>query len=395
MLKKVVQKINKNRNIIGLMGSHLMRNILYMFLNTFMVAYFITLTNYDYSKISIYYILSYLFLSLTFFALGRIIKNINQILVFRMGMILNSIYVILIAILKENIVDYYVLLGIFYGIVQGFFWISLHSLINEYVGKKTNKFVSIKSIFDNVLKILVPIVLGVSIEFTSFTYVANIVIFISVIQILFSLLIRDESAVSEKKYDIKGFWLKYKNNELLKKCYKINAYGGIVNHLLDTIITIIIVMTFKTTISLGVLTTLFSICSIISVFTYQNKIKNKKNFLSVATIALVFSVLLLILKMNKITIIIYNLCSGIFLVVLKNISEAKRYTVTEKIKEIEKDFLVEYHVVSECHINIARVIGYGVLFIASIFNNLIIFNLLLIAIMVIIYKYYELMVNME
>lgn len=77
MLKKAVQKINKNRNIIGLMGSHLMRNILYMFLNTFMVAYFITLTNYDYSKISIYYIFSYLFLSLTFLTLGRIIKNIN------------------------------------------------------------------------------------------------------------------------------------------------------------------------------------------------------------------------------------------------------------------------------------------------------------------------------
>jgi YQGE family putative transporter len=395
MLKKVFQKVNKNRNIIGLMGAYLMRNILYMFLNTFMVAYFITLTNYDYSKISIYYIFTYFFLSLTFFALGRIIKNINQIIVFRIGMILNSIYVILIAILKENIVNYYALLGVFYGIVQGFFWVSLHSLINEYVGNKTNKFVSIKSIFDNALKILVPIVLGVSIEFTSFTYVANIVIFISVIQILFSLLIKDESAVSEKKYDIKGFWLKYKNNELLKKCYKINSYSGIVNHLLDTIITIIIVMTFKTTISLGILTTLFSICSIISVFIYQTRIKNKKNFLSVATIALVFSVLLLILKMNKITIIIYNLFSGIFLIVLKNIAEAKRYTVTEKIKEIEKDFLIEYHVVSECHINIARIIGYGVLFIASLFNNLIVFNLLLIVIMIIIYKYYNLIVSVE
>lgn len=395
MLKKVFQKVNKNRNIIGLMGAYLMRNILYMFLNTFMVAYFITLTNYDYSKISIYYIFTYFFLSLTFFALGRIIKNINQIIVFRIGMILNSIYVILIAILKENIVNYYALLGVFYGIVQGFFWVSLHSLINEYVGNKTNKFVSIKSIFDNALKILVPIVLGVSIEFTSFTYVANIVIFISVIQILFSLLIKDESAVSEKKYDIKGFWLKYKNNELLKKCYKINSYSGIVNHLLDTIITIIIVMTFKTTISLGILTTLFSICSIISVFIYQTRIKNKKNFLSVATICLVFSILLLILKINKITIIIYNLCSGIFLIVLKNIAEAKRYTVTEKIKEIEKDFLIEYHVVSECHINIARIIGYGVLFIASLFNNLIVFNLLLIVIMIIIYKYYNLIVSVE
>ena len=51
MIKKVVKKIKKNRNVIGLMGSQLMKNILYMFLNTFMVAYFITLTNYNYTKI--------------------------------------------------------------------------------------------------------------------------------------------------------------------------------------------------------------------------------------------------------------------------------------------------------------------------------------------------------
>ena len=38
MIKDVTKQIKKNRNIIGLMGSQLMKNILYMFLNTFMVV---------------------------------------------------------------------------------------------------------------------------------------------------------------------------------------------------------------------------------------------------------------------------------------------------------------------------------------------------------------------
>lgn len=38
-----MNKIKENRNKIGLMGTTLMNNVLYMFLNTFMVAYFITL----------------------------------------------------------------------------------------------------------------------------------------------------------------------------------------------------------------------------------------------------------------------------------------------------------------------------------------------------------------
>ena len=32
------------------MGTTLINNVLYMFLNTFMVAYFVTLTNYDYKN---------------------------------------------------------------------------------------------------------------------------------------------------------------------------------------------------------------------------------------------------------------------------------------------------------------------------------------------------------
>lgn len=63
---KLKDKIKNNRNIIGLTGACLINNILYMFLNTFMVAYFITLTNYDYKCISIYYILSFIGILITF-----------------------------------------------------------------------------------------------------------------------------------------------------------------------------------------------------------------------------------------------------------------------------------------------------------------------------------------
>lgn len=59
-------KLKDNRNVIGLTGACLINNILYMFLNTFMIAYFITLTNYNYKLISIYYVLSFLGILMTF-----------------------------------------------------------------------------------------------------------------------------------------------------------------------------------------------------------------------------------------------------------------------------------------------------------------------------------------
>ena len=168
-----------------------------------------------------------------------------------------------------------------------------------------------------------------------------------------------------------------------------------VSYLLDTLITIIIVMTFKTTISLGFLTTIFSICSIISIFIYQNKIKNKKRMLHISSIAMVLSVILLLITLNKITVVIYNLCAGLFLVLLRNTAQARRYTIISNIKEVEKDYLVEHQVLSEIYLNVARILGYGILFIVSLFNNVLVFKLFLILVTIIIVNHAKLLIELE
>ena len=132
----MLKKLMENRNKIGIMGSMLINDVLSMFLNTFMVAYFLTLTNYNYKIISLYSLVSYAFLSITFFVAGKVVKNISQINIFRLGIILDSLYVLILALLKEQIVEYYLYLGIFYGISRGLFWLSVHTLINEHVDKK-------------------------------------------------------------------------------------------------------------------------------------------------------------------------------------------------------------------------------------------------------------------
>ena len=168
-----------------------MNNVLYMFLNIFMVAYFITLTNYNYKLISIYYIVMFIFIGLTIYIFSRFLKVGKSLLIFRSGIILYFFYILLVSLLKERIVNYYLYLGSFYGFVQGLFWVSGHTLINKYAGNDSKNFVSIRSMISKTLKILFPIIFGVSIEFTSFSYIARIVIWISFIQFCFSLLIKD------------------------------------------------------------------------------------------------------------------------------------------------------------------------------------------------------------
>ena len=360
-----------------------------------MVAYFITLTNYDYRLISIYYALSFVGILLTFLIFGGIIKNKNQVGVFRSGIVLYCVYILTIALLKEKIVDYYAYLGTFYGVVQGLFWVAGHTLINEYTKNVENSFISFKSILSKILKIFFPIIFGASIQLTSFSYIAKIVVLLSLIQFSFSLLIKDKEKIHPKKYNLKEYINYIKNNKRFKTAYKISACDGIVHYLLETLITILIVMTFKTTLSLGIITTICSICSILSVYIFQYKLKSNKTILKISSIAMVISVILLLFDISKITIIIYNLCNSIFLVLLTNTSETKNYDIINEDKKVIDDYIVEHQVTWQIVLNVSRIIGYLVLFIASLFNNMIIFKLLLVLVTIVIIFYSKLMVNLD
>ena len=110
--------------------------------------------------------------------IGDIVKTKNKIIVYRIGILLYCIYILTIAFLKEKILDHYILLGFYYGIVQGFFWSAGHTLVNETAGEEriSKKFVSIKSIIGKICNIIFPVLFGASIELTSFFYIAKIII---------------------------------------------------------------------------------------------------------------------------------------------------------------------------------------------------------------------------
>ena len=388
-------KNEKKKSIIGLLGCFCINNILYMFLNTFMVAYFITLTNYNYKQISIYYIANFICIALTFYLLGNIIKKHSKVKIFRTGIVLYCLYILLIALLKEKIVDYHVLLGALYGIVQGILWAPGLSLVNEYVKDDSNNFVSIKSILTQILKIIMPFILGASIELTSFSFIAIIILFLSVIQFFFSLLIKDDTKSRNSNYNLKEYIKYVKNKKLLKTYYKLVACDGIVNYMLVTVVTILIVTSFKTTFNLGMLTTIFSACSIISVYIFQRKIKRNINTTKICTIMMIISLITLLIDINKYTVIIYNLFNSLFLILLINSAETKRYEIITKDKKASNNYIVEHQILSEICLNIARILGYIVLLIASVLNKPIIFKIMLIIITIIIVIYSYLLIKIE
>ena len=93
---------------------------------------------------------------------------------------------------------------------------------------------------------------------------------------------------------------------------------------------------------------------------------------------ILISVIGLIFDINKTTLIIYNFLYTVTIVILNVIYNTKKGNLVNECN-IEK-WKIEYLAFVEIYIAIGRVLGYLLMLIAGIFNNLIIFKVLLVVV---------------
>ena len=98
-----------------------------------------------------------------------------------------------------------------------------------------------------------PVIHGTSIELFTFYKVSTYVLILAIIQVIVSLFIKVENENNEK-FNLKGFLNSLKNNpqkDRLKNIYKVSIIYGVLLNIIPTLVTIIIMMTFKTNFQLG------------------------------------------------------------------------------------------------------------------------------------------------
>lgn len=376
------KKIGKNAKL--LIASDLIYSLTAIFIETFLVAYFLKITNENITTISIYYIIIYSLLALGNIFMGKIIKKYpsksKQIL--SLGIVSRALFILFIVVLAEKIATNFILIAVIYAFSEILYWCA-HELL--YIDVTTNKnrknYMSIKKILGKLINIIAPIILGTSIELYSFTKIALYVFILSLVQIILTLLIRvDINNLKQEKYNYKNFIQCIRNNKLTKiKKYNLAGMAyGIVESSISTLIIIITMMTFKTSFSLGVLTTIFAICSMISLMLYNKFYNNKtsKLILILCSIIVVLGVLGLLIDINKTTLIIYNFCYIITFCIFDVVYNTRKGNLVKECK-IE-NYREEYIGYTSISIGSGRIIGYLLMLIVSFTSNLIFFKVLLV-----------------
>ena len=90
--------------------------IITIFLDIFLAAYFYKISKQNIIYLSIYNIVGWITATIGAILVSDIIKRKNKIKLYRFGTIIKSLYIFMIILLGERIVNYVYLIGVMYGI---------------------------------------------------------------------------------------------------------------------------------------------------------------------------------------------------------------------------------------------------------------------------------------
>ena len=359
-----------------------MKKVMILFLGPFLTAYFIKKSQESIIDLSIYYIFSYTLLGIGTFIVASVIKNKFRVGMFRIGVILNFVYIMMIIILKEKIIEHLGLISLLYGISSSAYWFSYNLfVINKVDNKKRTEYTVKSKIVSSIIGILCPIILGSIITVTNYELTAVIILIVSIIQIVLSFMLLSENETNLPKFNIRESWNKLKDNKQIRRMSIVEFFIGmnVSDGALEVLMTILIFNSFKTDINLGIITSITTVLSMIFIHLYGKiyKKRDDKRLIIISSILPVLAVFILLMWRNNITIIIYNICYVIFTALLTLTREIRLFNISDS-DIIDKNNQCEFWTLREGILNIGRVVGYTMLLLAGLTGSQLILSIVMV-----------------
>ena len=359
-----------------------MKKVMILFLGPFLTAYFIKKSQESITDLSIYYIFSYTLLGIGTFIVASIIKNKFRVGMFRIGFILNFVYIMIIIILKEKIIEHLGLISLLYGISSSAYWFSYNLfVINKIDNERRTEYTVKSKIISSIIGVLCPIILGSIITVTNYELTAIIILVISIIQIILSFMLSPDNETNLAKFNAKQTWNKLKSNKQIRRISIVEFFIGmnVSDGALEILMTILILNSFKTDMNLGIITSITTVLSMICVHLYGKiyKKRDDKGLIIVSSILPVIAVFILLIWRNNITIIIYNICYVIFTSLLTLTREIRLFNISDSYI-VDKNNQCEFFALREGILNMGRVMGYTMLLLAGLTGSQLVLSIVMV-----------------
>lgn len=365
-----------NRDLKAFTLINILRNIVTIYFDTFFAIYFFNLTNYEILPFAKYYLFVYLSLVIAFWIIKNSLKGSLKVPYFRIGLSFTALYLALIMLLKEKIVNYVYLVAIIKGLGEGFYYYPRNILNTEKItNTNRRKYDGILSCINQVSSILIPLILGILLSMTDYITIGKYVFVLMVIIFILSFFVCEENK-EKKPSNVLKIFKRMWHNRKLRDVLIIQYLKGwtISGGVLASVMTIYKILYFKSNFMIGLLNSALGILTCITCLLYATKLKKSqyKN-LSILTLVLV-TIMLVILSIKPtnwafiVYLIVYatgitfiSLCSDSFIANKSN----------DLFVALSKE---EYHLILETSLGISRVTGHALLLVIGLLNNVLYLN---------------------
>lgn len=351
---------------------NILRNIVTIYFDTFFAIYYFNIINYKILPFALFYLIVFVVVLFSFCLLSTSSRLKYKIYYFRIGISFTALYLALIMLFKNDIINHIYLVAIVKGLGDGFYYYPRNILNSSKItNKERKKYNGIMNGINGISTILVPLLLGFLLTNYSYIDIGKIVFLLMIIIFILSFYVKDDDK-SDSKINLIKFYNHIKRDKVVQEAFIMQFLQGftISSGVLVGVMTIYKILFFESNLSIGILNSILGIFTIITSIVYA-KSKKEKLFKPVSIITLVLVSICLVslgIKSNNIMFITYLVVYsiGITLITL---------TVDNIIVNVSNHLYVrfhraEYHLFLEILLEISRIIGYGMLLCIGIIGKM-------------------------
>lgn len=356
-----------------LLSLRILKNIITTFLDSFLVLYFLNVSDSNILPLGIYKLVAIFAIYTVIFIAKSFCKSKHRINLMRIGIILDFIYFLTIIILKEKIINHIYLVGLLYGLEEGFYF-SVYNILESdgIVNSERAKFAGTYTALQSVLAIIFPLVFGSLIYSTGFLKTLSVVLIIVIFRLILSFIFKDENIPKSSKVNLDEYKNIVKKNTKIKQVYKMEFFSGLTysEGAFSYIVTIYIIKVFSNSVSLGIFTSIFSLVSCMLGILFAKFIKQKHyaNIIKISNFLTVVTLCIMICKCTMVTIIVFNFFQTVSKGLLNLINNNSQSNISN-IDILKSKYKVEYWLGIETSLFIGRIIS-NILFIIMAFSDL-------------------------
>lgn len=348
-----------------------LRNVYELFFCTFFVSYIMQFAVNDIVSVGVYKLFEYIGTCAGFFLFANWCKQYNKISVFALQFVPKVALLTAIILMGHGITEYVVPMGLFYGIGTAMFYLPLNTMVCEKIPTVLmGRYVGVRNAAMYTVKVLAPIVLGLFITVGSYTEMAGALIVVAAAELIMTLMLTPSRHRARRPVDFIGFWACMMRFRVLRTMFYSEVFRGFSTGLLTAIIPMYTVYMFHTDLNLGILTTLFSLCTVGCTYLFGRFVPRRRyvRALAFCAIATVLGMGAFVAFTVPATFILYNFVYSSAIMLFAQISDVGLYSLSHA-KCVAADHKVEFFVLRDFGLFIGRWVGFVGLIYVGVFGG--------------------------